>query len=98
MSIFIDKDTSVIVQGLGKAGAFHAEQMQEYGTKVVGGVAPERGKETFLGGLPIFETMEEAVEKTGAHASVIFVPAPFAADAILEATDAGIQLVICITE
>lgn len=99
MSIYIDSDTKVIVQGItGKAGAFHAEQMLAYGTRLVGGVTPERGGEKFLGHVPIFDTAREAVQKTGAHASVIYVPAPFAADAILEAADAGIKLVICITE
>lgn len=99
MSIFIDKETKVIVQGItGKAGAFHAEQMLAYGTKLVGGVTPERGGEVLFGRVPIFETVREAVEKTGAEASVIYVPAPFAADAILEAADALISLVVCITE
>lgn len=99
MSIFIDQDTTVIVQGItGKAGAFHAEQMLSYGTKIVGGVTPERGGESFLGKVPIFETVKEAQKATGANASVIYVPAPFAADAILEAADAGIELVVCITE
>lgn len=99
MSIFVDRDTSVIVQGItGKAGAFHAEQMLDYGTKIVGGVTPERGGEKFLGRVPIFETMKEAVSETGATASVIYVPAPFAADAILECIDAELDLVVCITE
>jgi succinyl-CoA synthetase alpha subunit len=99
MSIFIDKGTKVIVQGItGKAGAFHAEQMLAYGTNVVGGVTPERGGETFLNTIPIFETVHDGVKKTHATASVIYVPAPFAADAILEAADAGIKLIVCITE
>lgn len=99
MSIFIDKNTKVIVQGItGKAGAFHAEQMLSYGTQLVGGVTPERGGETFLGRVPIFETVHQARVSTGANASIIYVPAPFAADAILEAAAAGIELVICITE
>jgi succinyl-CoA synthetase alpha subunit len=99
MSIFIDKQTKVIVQGItGKAGAFHAEQMLSYGTNIVGGVTPERGGELFMGRVPIFETVNDAVLKTGADASVIYVPAPFAADAILEAASAGISLVVCITE
>lgn len=98
MSIFIDRDTKVIVQGItGKAGAFHAEQMIAYGTNLVGGVTPERGGEFFCE-RPIFETVKDAVLKTDANASVIYVPAPFAADAILEAADAGIPLIICITE
>ncbi len=99
MTIFINKDTKVIVQGItGNAGAFHAEQMLDYGTKVVGGVTPERGGEIMFGKVPVFETVREARAATGADASVIYVPAPFAADAILEAADAGIPLVICITE
>lgn len=99
MSIFIDQNTKVIVQGItGKAGAFHAEQMLNYGTKIVGGVTPERGGEKFLGRIPIFDTVNEAVKQTGADASVIYVPAPFAADAILEAANGGIKLVVCITE
>lgn len=99
MAIYIDKDTKVIVQGItGKAGAFHAEQMLLYGTQMVGGVTPERGGEMFLGRVPIFDTVRQAKERTGANASVIYVPAPVAADAILEAVDAGIELVICITE
>lgn len=99
MSIFINKDTKLIVQGItGKAGAFHAEQMLNYGTKIVGGISPERGGQSFLNRLPIFETVREAKKITGADASVIYVPAPFAADAIIEAADAGIELVVCITE
>lgn len=99
MSIFVSSDTTVIVQGItGKAGAFHAEQMLAYGTKVVAGVTPERGGEKFLDRVPIFETVAQAVEKTNAKASVIYVPAPFAADAILEGVDAQLDLVVCITE
>ncbi len=99
MAIYVDRDTRVIVQGItGKAGAFHAEQMLEYGTALVGGVTPERGGTKFLDRIPIFETVRQAREKTNATASVIYVPAPLAADAILEAADAGIELVICITE
>lgn len=99
MSILVSQNTSVIVQGItGKAGAFHAEQMLAYGTKIVGGVTPERGGEVFLGRVPIFETMSEAKHKTKATASVIYVPAPFAADAILECIDAELDLVVCITE
>lgn len=99
MAIYVDRDTRVIVQGItGKAGAFHAEQMLEYGTALVGGVTPERGGTKFLDRIPIFETVRQAREKNNATASVIYVPAPLAADAILEAADAGIELVICITE
>ena len=98
MSILIDKDTRVICQGItGKAGAFHARGCLEYGTKMVGGVTPGKGGET-AEGLPVFDTVVEAVEKTGANATMIFVPAPFTADAILEAVDAGIKVVVAITE
>jgi succinyl-CoA synthetase alpha subunit len=98
MSILIDKDTRVICQGItGKAGAFHTRGCLEYGTKMVGGVTPGKGGET-AEGLPVFDTVVEAVEKTGATASMIFVPAPFTADAILEAVDAGIKVVVAITE
>src|SRR5580700_309055 len=99
MSIFIDENTKVIVQGItGKAGEFHAEQMLTYGTKIVAGVTPERGGEKFLDKIPIFETIEQAAQETKAQASVIYVPAPFAADAILECIDAELDLVVCITE
>lgn len=99
MSIFIDSSTKIIVQGItGKAGAFHAEQMLAYHSKVVGGISPDRDGETFLQRVPIFDTVEKAVKHTKADASVIFVPAPYAADAILEAAAAGIKLVVCITE
>src|SRR5579871_1039988 len=99
MAVYIDSNTRLIVQGItGKAGAFHAEQMLAYGTKLVGGVTPERGGETFMHRVPIFDTVRQAVKETDADASVIYVPAPFAADAILEAEDAGIKLVVCITE
>jgi succinyl-CoA synthetase alpha subunit len=98
MSILVDKKTRVIVQGLtGREGSFHAQQMIEYGTKVVGGVTPGKGGAHHLE-VPVFNTVSEAVRETGANASVIFVPPPFAADAILEAADAGLPLVICITE
>ncbi len=98
MSILVNKDTRVICQGItGSHGAFHTKQAVEYGTKVVGGVTPGKGGTT-LDGIPVFNTVEEAVRKTGANASVIFVPAPFAADAIMEAVDAGLDLVVCITE
>ena len=98
MSIFVNKDTKVIVQGItGKQGAFHTQQMLEYGTKIVGGVTPGKGGQE-LYGVPVFDTVHEAVEKTGANASVIYVPPKFATDSILEAVDAGISLVVCITE
>ena len=98
MSILVDKNTKVICQGLtGKQGTFHAQQCLDYGTKVVAGVTPNRGGETHLG-LPVFNTVAEAKKATGATVSMIYVPAPGAADAILEAADAGIELVVCITE
>lgn len=98
MAILIDKNTKVICQGFtGGQGTFHSEQALAYGTKLVGGVSPNKGGSTHLG-LPVFNTVREAVEATGATASVIYVPAPGCKDAILEAIDAGIELVICITE
>ncbi|MFT7053456.1 MAG: succinyl-CoA synthetase alpha subunit [Psychromonas sp.] len=98
MSILINKDTKVICQGFtGGQGTFHSEQALEYGTQMVGGVSPGKGGQTHLG-LPVFNTVREAVEKTGATASVIYVPAPFCKDAILEAIDAGIKLIVTITE
>lgn len=98
MSIYVNKDTKVIVQGItGSAGLYHTEQMIAYGTKVVGGVTPTKGGTTVLG-VPVFNTVSDAVKETGATASVIFVPAPFAADAIMEAVDAELELVVCITE
>uniref|UniRef100_A0A451BPI1 Succinate--CoA ligase [ADP-forming] subunit alpha n=1 Tax=Candidatus Kentrum sp. SD TaxID=2126332 RepID=A0A451BPI1_9GAMM len=98
MSIFVDKNTKVIVQGFtGKQGTFHTEQALAYGTGIVGGVTPGRGGQTHLG-LPVFDTVHDAVKKTGATASVIYVPPGFAGDAILEAADAGIGIVVCITE
>jgi succinyl-CoA synthetase alpha subunit len=98
MSVLLNKDSRVIVQGFtGSEGTFHAEQMIEYGTNLVGGVTPGKGGQEHLG-LPVFNTVGQAVEATGADTSVIFVPPGFAADAILEAADAGIALVVCITE
>jgi succinyl-CoA synthetase alpha subunit len=98
MSIFVNKDTKVICQGLtGAQGTFHTKQAIEYGTKMVGGVTPGKGGSTHEG-LPVFNTVYDAVQKTGANASVIYVPPPFAADAILEAIDAKLELVVCITE
>lgn len=98
MSILIDKNTKVICQGFtGKHGTFHSEQAIAYGTKMVGGVTPGKGGQTHLG-LPVYDTVEHAVAKTGANASVIYVPPPFAADSILEAIYTNIELVICITE
>ncbi len=98
MSVLVNEKTRVIVQGLtGREGSFHAQQMIEYGTKVVGGVTPGKGGTKHLG-VPVFDTVAQAVAKTKADASVIFVPPPFAADAILEAVDAKLPLVVCITE
>jgi succinyl-CoA synthetase alpha subunit len=98
MSVLVNRDTRVVVQGLtGKQGSFHAQQCLEYGTKIVAGVTPGRGGEQHLG-VPVFDTMNAAVKATGADVSVIFVPAPAAADAILAAASAGVKLVVCITE
>ncbi|OZI11576.1 succinate--CoA ligase subunit alpha [Bacillus sp. FJAT-42315] len=98
MSVFINKDTKVIVQGItGSTALFHTKQMLEYGTQIVGGVTPGKGG-TEVEGVPVFNTVADAVKATGANASVIYVPAPFAADAIVEAVDAELDLVICITE
>jgi succinyl-CoA synthetase alpha subunit len=98
MSVLVGKNTKLIVQGLtGSAGTFHAKQMREYGTNVVGGVTPGKGGTTHEG-FPVFDTVADAVRKTGANATVIYVPPPGAADAILEAADAGIAVVVCITE
>jgi succinyl-CoA synthetase alpha subunit len=99
MSILVDKNTRLLVQGItGKAGSFHAKQCAEYGTNVVAGVTPGRGGETWESKVPVFNTSAEAREKTGCNATMIFVPPPGAADAILEAADAGIELIVCITE
>lgn len=98
MSIIIDKSTRLIVQGItGRDGSFHAKMMKDYGTEVVGGTSPGKGG-TDVDGIPVFNTMYEAVEQTEANTSIIFVPARFAADAIMEAADAGIRLIVCITE
>ena len=98
MSILIDKNTRVLCQGFtGKQGTFHSQQCLDYGTRLVGGVTPGRGGEKHLG-LPVFDTVRDAVAQTGADATMIYVPAPYAADAIIEAADAGIPLIVCITE
>src|SRR5688572_24956479 len=98
MSILVDRNTKVITQGMtGETGTFHTQQALEYGTQMVGGVTPGKGGQTHIG-LPVFDTVEEAKAKTGATASVVYVPPPFAADSILEAIDAEIELIICITE
>lgn len=98
MSVLINKDTKVICQGFtGKHGTFHSEQSMNYGTKLVGGVTPGKGGQTHLG-LPVFDSVRDAYDQTGADATMIFVPAPFCKDSIIEAIDAGIKLVICITE
>lgn len=99
MAILVDKSTRLVVQGItGGEGSFHTKQMIEYGTNVVAGVVPGKGGTFFDGKIPIFNTVREAVEKEGANTSIIFVPAPFAPDAIIEAADAGIKLIVCITE
>ena len=98
MSVLVDKNTRLLVQGLtGKEGTFHALQMRDYGTNIAGGVTPGKGGTTHEG-FPVFNTVADAVKKTGANASVIYVPPPFAADAIMEAADAGVALIVCITE
>jgi len=99
VSIFIDKGTKLVVQGItGRDGSFHAKQMVEYGTQVVAGVTPGKGGQHFEGTVPIFDTVHDAVQATGANTSVIYVPPMFAADAIMEAAAAGVQLIVCITE
>ena len=99
MSILVDKNTRLVVQGItGNEGLFHTQQMQEYGTNIVAGVTPGKGGEWVLDKIPVFDSMKIAVEATGSNASIIFVPARFAADAIYEAADAGIPLIVCITE
>jgi succinyl-CoA synthetase alpha subunit len=99
VSIFIDKSTTLLVQGItGRDGGFHTKQMMEYGTKVVGGVTPGKGGQKFENTVPVFNTVHEAVKETGANTSVIYVPPMFAADAMMEAADAGIKLIVCITE
>jgi len=99
VSIFVTKDTKLVIQGItGRDGSFHAKQALEYGTRVVAGVTPGKGGQTFEGTVPIFNTVDEAVRSTGANTSVIYVPAKFAADAIFEAADAGVALVVCISE
>src|ERR671925_135786 len=97
MSILVDKTTRVLCQGLGKAGTFHALQCRDYGTQIVGGVVPGKGGQT-KEGFPLFNTVAEAVRKTGANATMIFVPPPAAADAIMEAADAGLSVIVAITE
>lgn len=99
MSVLVNKNTRLLVQGItGKAGGFHARSCMEYGTNIVAGVTPARGGETFEDKVPVFDTVYEARKETGCNASMIFVPAEFAADSILEAVDAGVELVVCITE
>ncbi len=99
MAVLVDSNTRLLCQGItGSAGSFHCTQMQAYGTNLVAGVTPGKGGQTFNGDVPVFDTVAEAVEQTGANVSVIFVPPPFAADAIMEAVDAGVELVIPITE
>ncbi len=99
MSIFVDSGTRLIVQGItGRDGSFHTRQMMEYGTTIVGGVTPGKGGQKFEGTVPIFNTVSEAVKATGANTTVIYVPPPFAADAMMEAADAGVSLIVAITE
>ena len=99
MSILVNRNTRLLVQGItGQSGAFHARGCMEYGTNVVAGVTPGKGKQSFDGKVPIYDTVSEARKQTGCNATMIFVPAPFAGDAILEAADAGVELIVCITE
>ncbi len=99
MSIFIDENTKLVVQGItGRDGSFHTQQMMEYGTRVVAGVTPGKGGQRFGGKVPVFNTVAEAVAETGANTSVVYVPSRFAADAVFEAADAGIELIVGITE
>jgi succinyl-CoA synthetase alpha subunit len=99
VSVFIDNGTRLVVQGItGRDGSFHAKQMMEYGTQVVAGVTPGKGGQRFEGTVPIFDTVADAVRETGANTSVIYVPPMYAADAMMEAADAGVQLIVCITE
>ena len=99
MSVFVDRNTRLLVQGItGRDGSFHAKQMLEYGTNLVAGVTPGKGGQKFEGSVPVFNTVEDAVRETGANTSVIYVPPPFAADAMMEAAAAGVKLVVCITE
>ena len=99
MSVFVDRNTRLVVQGItGRDGSFHARQMIEYGTNVVAGVTPGKGGQRFEDKVPVFNTVEDAVRETGANTSVIYVPPPFAADAMMEAAAAGVKLVVCITE
>jgi succinyl-CoA synthetase alpha subunit len=99
MSVFIDTSTKLVVQGItGRDGSFHTRQMIEYGTQVVAGVTPGKGGQRFEGTVPIFDTVAQAVRETGANTSVIYVPPPFAADAMMEAADAGLAFIVCITE
>jgi succinyl-CoA synthetase alpha subunit len=99
MSILVNRNTRLLVQGItGQSGAFHARGCMEYGTNVVAGVTPGKGKQSFDGKVPIYDTVGEARKQTGCNATMIFVPAPFAGDAILEAADAGVELIVCITE
>ncbi|MBN1218207.1 MAG: succinate--CoA ligase subunit alpha [Anaerolineae bacterium] len=98
MSILVGKNTRLLVQGItGREGAFHTEQMKAYGTNIVAGVTPGKGGD-WMQGIPVFDTVKEAIEATGANTSIIYVPAPFAADAIMEAADANLKLIVCITE
>jgi succinyl-CoA synthetase alpha subunit len=99
VSVFVDRNTRLLVQGItGRDGSFHAKQMLEYGTNLVAGVTPGKGGQKFEGSVPVFNTVEDAVRETGANTSVIYVPPPFAADAMMEAAAAGVKLVVCITE